>query len=186
MGHVLLIARVCAGIGCFCSCVSSHLPHAARRAPHHMYDHTHTHTHTHTHSRTHTLTHSHTHTHTQATHCQLIVVLDSLLFFNSLRARACVSVSVSVSVRAPACPCMYLSSGHSVSKKGWLYVSINHFSFYSFILGVEVRESVPWTHVNGVRVVKSLLSSQVKISTRTAEVRGASSRSDEKGESISE
>ena len=73
-----------------------------------------------------------------------------------------------------------------MSKKGWLYVSINHFSFYSFILGVEVRESVPWTHVNGVRVVKSLLSSQVKISTRTAEVRGASSRSDEKGESISE
>ncbi|THD24076.1 TBC1 domain family member 9B [Fasciola hepatica] len=35
-------------------------------------------------------------------------------------------------------------------KQGWMYLTINHLCFYSFLLGVEVKFCLPWIHVAAV------------------------------------
>ncbi|EGD78656.1 hypothetical protein PTSG_11761 [Salpingoeca rosetta] len=66
-----------------------------------------------------------------------------------------------------SCLCNYWSNKHTMPKKGWLYVSVNHFNFYSFILGEEVRLSIPWTHVVGVVEVTRFMAPAIRITTST-------------------
>ncbi|RDD38887.1 TBC1 domain family member 9 [Trichoplax sp. H2] len=54
-----------------------------------------------------------------------------------------------------------------VPRQGWLYLSINHLSFYSFLMGKEARVVIRWTDV--VKITKNnnmVLRDSVKVVTR--------------------
>ncbi|KAM6970593.1 TBC1 domain family member 8 [Aplochiton taeniatus] len=54
-----------------------------------------------------------------------------------------------------------------VPRQGWLYLSINHLAFYSFLLGKEVKLVVPWAEVTRLeRVSTGLMADMVRVSTR--------------------
>lgn len=57
-----------------------------------------------------------------------------------------------------------------VPRQGWLYLSINHLCFYSFLLGKEVTLVVPWTEVTRLEKNATLVFPEsVRVSTRDAE-----------------
>ncbi|XP_043982525.1 TBC1 domain family member 9B isoform X3 [Gambusia affinis] len=57
-----------------------------------------------------------------------------------------------------------------VPRQGWLYLSINHLCFYSFLLGKEVTLVVPWTEVTQLEKNATLVFPEsVRVSTRNAE-----------------
>ncbi|XP_072045709.1 TBC1 domain family member 9B-like [Amphiura filiformis] len=61
--------------------------------------------------------------------------------------------------------CSYWKS--RVPRQGWLYLSVSHLSFYSFLMGTEARLVIRWTDVT--RLEKSnavLFPESIKISTR--------------------
>uniref|UniRef100_A0A674E7C4 TBC1 domain family member 9 n=1 Tax=Salmo trutta TaxID=8032 RepID=A0A674E7C4_SALTR len=54
-----------------------------------------------------------------------------------------------------------------VPRQGWLYLSINHMAFYSFLLGKEVKFVVPWAEVTRLeRVSTGLMTDMVRVMTR--------------------
>ncbi|XP_061579105.1 TBC1 domain family member 8 isoform X2 [Cololabis saira] len=54
-----------------------------------------------------------------------------------------------------------------VPRQGFLYLSINHMAFYSFLLGKEVKFVIPWAEVTGLeRVSTALMTEAIRISTR--------------------
>ncbi|XP_043218792.1 TBC1 domain family member 9-like isoform X3 [Amphibalanus amphitrite] len=54
-----------------------------------------------------------------------------------------------------------------VPRQGWLYLSISHLSFYSFILGREVKVRLRWTDIVSIDKSNSLIfPDSIKISTR--------------------
>uniref|UniRef100_G3N6Y7 TBC1 domain family member 8 n=1 Tax=Gasterosteus aculeatus aculeatus TaxID=481459 RepID=G3N6Y7_GASAC len=54
-----------------------------------------------------------------------------------------------------------------VPRQGFLYLSINHAAFYSFLLGKEVKLVIPWAEVTWLeRVSGGLMTDAVRISTR--------------------
>ncbi|XP_067109543.1 TBC1 domain family member 8 [Osmerus mordax] len=54
-----------------------------------------------------------------------------------------------------------------VPRQGWLYLSINHMAFYSFLLGKEVKFVIPWAEVTRLeRVATGLMTDVVRVSTR--------------------
>lgn len=58
-----------------------------------------------------------------------------------------------------------------VPRQGWLYLSISHLSFHSFILGREVKLRVPWTDVTSLDKSNSLIfPDSIKVSTRQKSV----------------
>ncbi|CAL8069513.1 unnamed protein product [Calicophoron daubneyi] len=44
--------------------------------------------------------------------------------------------------------CSYFRS--KIPQQGWLYLTINHLCFYSFLLGLETKIKIPWIHVTAV------------------------------------
>ncbi|XP_060935318.1 TBC1 domain family member 9B isoform X1 [Limanda limanda] len=57
-----------------------------------------------------------------------------------------------------------------VPRQGWLYLSVNHLCFYSFLLGKEVSLVVPWTEVTQLEKNATLLFPEsVRVSTRHIE-----------------
>uniref|UniRef100_A0A673A3Y3 TBC1 domain family, member 9 (with GRAM domain) n=1 Tax=Sphaeramia orbicularis TaxID=375764 RepID=A0A673A3Y3_9TELE len=57
-----------------------------------------------------------------------------------------------------------------VPRQGWLYLSVNHLCFYSFLLGKEVTLVVPWTEVTQLDKNATLLFPEsVRVSTRLTE-----------------
>ncbi|XP_027865430.1 LOW QUALITY PROTEIN: TBC1 domain family member 9B [Xiphophorus couchianus] len=57
-----------------------------------------------------------------------------------------------------------------VPRQGWLYLSINHLCFYSFLLGKEVTLVVQWTEVTQLEKNATLVFPEsVRVSTRNAE-----------------
>ncbi|CAN9514560.1 unnamed protein product [Ophioblennius macclurei] len=57
-----------------------------------------------------------------------------------------------------------------VPRQGWLYLSVNHLCFYSFLLGKEVTLVVPWTEVTQLEKNATLLFPEsVRVSTRLTE-----------------
>uniref|UniRef100_A0A3Q4FZQ5 TBC1 domain family member 9B n=1 Tax=Neolamprologus brichardi TaxID=32507 RepID=A0A3Q4FZQ5_NEOBR len=57
-----------------------------------------------------------------------------------------------------------------VPRQGWLYLSVNHLCFYSFLLGKEVTLVVPWTEVTRLEKNATLLFPEsVRVSTRDTE-----------------
>uniref|UniRef100_A0AAQ5XSK0 TBC1 domain family member 9B n=1 Tax=Amphiprion ocellaris TaxID=80972 RepID=A0AAQ5XSK0_AMPOC len=57
-----------------------------------------------------------------------------------------------------------------VPRQGWLYLSVNHLCFYSFLLGKEVTLVVPWTEVTQLEKNATLLFPEsVRVSTRHTE-----------------
>ncbi|KAM4555975.1 TBC1 domain family member 9B isoform 1-T1 [Odontesthes bonariensis] len=57
-----------------------------------------------------------------------------------------------------------------VPRQGWLYLSINHLCFYSFLLGKEVTVVVPWTEVTQLEKNATLVFPEsVRVSTRHTE-----------------
>uniref|UniRef100_A0A674N8J0 TBC1 domain family member 9B n=1 Tax=Takifugu rubripes TaxID=31033 RepID=A0A674N8J0_TAKRU len=57
-----------------------------------------------------------------------------------------------------------------VPRQGWLYLSINHLCFYSFLLGKEVTLVVPWTDVTQLEKNSTLVFPEsVRVSTRHTE-----------------
>lgn len=57
-----------------------------------------------------------------------------------------------------------------VPRQGWLYLSINHFCFYSFLLGKEARLVLSWTDVIGLeRTTGVVLPDGIKVNTRSKE-----------------
>uniref|UniRef100_A0A3Q1F7Q0 TBC1 domain family member 9B n=2 Tax=Percomorphaceae TaxID=1489872 RepID=A0A3Q1F7Q0_9TELE len=57
-----------------------------------------------------------------------------------------------------------------VPRQGWLYLSVNHLCFYSFLLGKEVTLVVPWTEVTQLEKNATLLFPEsVRVSTRDTE-----------------
>ncbi|KAM4559180.1 TBC1 domain family member 8 isoform 2-T2 [Odontesthes bonariensis] len=54
-----------------------------------------------------------------------------------------------------------------VPRQGFLYLSINHVAFYSFLLGKEVKFVIPWAEVTWLeRVSSPLMTEAIRISTR--------------------
>ncbi|KAL6100361.1 tbc1d8 [Pungitius sinensis] len=54
-----------------------------------------------------------------------------------------------------------------VPRQGFLYLSINHAAFYSFLLGKEVKFVIPWAEVTWLeRVSSGLMTDAVRIKTR--------------------
>ncbi|XP_049449623.1 TBC1 domain family member 8 isoform X1 [Epinephelus fuscoguttatus] len=54
-----------------------------------------------------------------------------------------------------------------VPRQGFLYLSINHVAFYSFLLGKEVKFVIPWAEVTRLeRVSTGLMTEAVRITTR--------------------
>uniref|UniRef100_A0A8C3ARU0 TBC1 domain family member 8 n=1 Tax=Cyclopterus lumpus TaxID=8103 RepID=A0A8C3ARU0_CYCLU len=54
-----------------------------------------------------------------------------------------------------------------VPRQGFLYLSINHAAFYSFLLGKEVKFVIPWAEVTRLeRVSTGLMTEAVRINTR--------------------
>ena len=61
-----------------------------------------------------------------------------------------------------------------VPRQGWLYLSISHLSFYSFILGREVKVRLRWTDIVSIDKSNSLIfPDSIKISTRQKSVSSA-------------
>ncbi|XP_061690467.1 TBC1 domain family member 9B isoform X2 [Syngnathoides biaculeatus] len=57
-----------------------------------------------------------------------------------------------------------------VPRQGWLYLSVNHLCFYSFLLGKEVALVVQWTEVTQLEKNATLLFPEsVRVTTRTDE-----------------
>ncbi|XP_054643547.1 TBC1 domain family member 8 [Dunckerocampus dactyliophorus] len=54
-----------------------------------------------------------------------------------------------------------------VPRQGFLYLSINHMAFYSFLLGKEVKFVIPWAEVTRLeRVSGGLMTEAIRVSTR--------------------
>nr|XP_046261006.1 TBC1 domain family member 8 [Scatophagus argus] len=54
-----------------------------------------------------------------------------------------------------------------VPRQGFLFLSINHMSFYSFLLGKEVKFVIPWADVTRLeRVSTGLMTEAIRVSTR--------------------
>ncbi|XP_068602620.1 TBC1 domain family member 8 [Brachionichthys hirsutus] len=54
-----------------------------------------------------------------------------------------------------------------VPRQGFLFLSINHLSFYSFLLGKEVKFVIPWAEITRLeRVATSLMTEAIRVSTR--------------------
>uniref|UniRef100_A0A3Q3IGR8 TBC1 domain family member 9 n=1 Tax=Monopterus albus TaxID=43700 RepID=A0A3Q3IGR8_MONAL len=57
-----------------------------------------------------------------------------------------------------------------VPRQGWLYLSINHLCFYSYLLGKEVKLVVRWADITQLeKSATLLLPDMIKVSTRTNE-----------------
>ncbi|XP_069022714.1 TBC1 domain family member 9 isoform X2 [Embiotoca jacksoni] len=57
-----------------------------------------------------------------------------------------------------------------VPRQGWLYLSINHLCFYSYLLGKEVKLVVRWADITQLeKSATLLLPDAIKVSTRTNE-----------------
>lgn len=55
----------------------------------------------------------------------------------------------------------------NVPRQGWMYLSINHVCFYSFLLGKEARLVIPWIDVTGLeRTSGVVLPDGIKVTTR--------------------
>lgn len=59
----------------------------------------------------------------------------------------------------------YYSCTHG-NRPGQIYLSINHLSFYSYILGAEIKISLRWNDIEKIEQKSSLLSYVVKVETR--------------------
>ncbi|KAM9741514.1 LOW QUALITY PROTEIN: TBC1 domain family member 9B [Menidia menidia] len=58
-----------------------------------------------------------------------------------------------------------------VPRQGWLYLSVNHLCFYSFLLGKEVTLVVPWTEVTQLEKNSTLVFPEsVRVSSRHSEL----------------
>uniref|UniRef100_A0AAX7STC9 TBC1 domain family member 8B n=1 Tax=Astatotilapia calliptera TaxID=8154 RepID=A0AAX7STC9_ASTCA len=54
-----------------------------------------------------------------------------------------------------------------VPRQGFLYLSINHMAFYSFLLGKEVKFVIPWAEVTRLeRVSTALMPEAIRVTTR--------------------
>uniref|UniRef100_A0A3B5B651 TBC1 domain family member 8B n=1 Tax=Stegastes partitus TaxID=144197 RepID=A0A3B5B651_9TELE len=54
-----------------------------------------------------------------------------------------------------------------VPRQGFLYLSINHVAFYSFLLGKEVKFVIPWAEVTRLeRVSTGLMTEAIRVNTR--------------------
>uniref|UniRef100_A0A665W2F6 TBC1 domain family member 8B n=1 Tax=Echeneis naucrates TaxID=173247 RepID=A0A665W2F6_ECHNA len=54
-----------------------------------------------------------------------------------------------------------------VPRQGFLYLSINHMAFYSFLLGKEVKFVIPWAEMTGLeRVSTGLMTEAIRVNTR--------------------
>ncbi|XP_047226467.1 TBC1 domain family member 8 [Girardinichthys multiradiatus] len=54
-----------------------------------------------------------------------------------------------------------------VPRQGFLYLSVNHMAFYSFLLGKEVKFVIPWAEVTRLeRVSTSLMTEAIRVTTR--------------------
>lgn len=54
-----------------------------------------------------------------------------------------------------------------VPRQGWMYLSVNHLCFYSFLLGKEARLVIPWIDVTGLeRTSGVMLPDGIKVTTR--------------------
>uniref|UniRef100_A0A1A8MRR9 TBC1 domain family member 8B n=3 Tax=Nothobranchius pienaari TaxID=704102 RepID=A0A1A8MRR9_9TELE len=54
-----------------------------------------------------------------------------------------------------------------VPRQGFLYLSINHMAFYSFLLGKEVKFVIPWAEVTRLeRVSTALMTEAIRVTTR--------------------
>lgn len=57
-----------------------------------------------------------------------------------------------------------------VPRQGWMYLSVNHLCFYSFLLGKEARVVVPWIDIVGLeRTSGVVLPDGIKVTTRIHE-----------------
>ncbi|XP_068421195.1 TBC1 domain family member 8 isoform X3 [Eschrichtius robustus] len=57
-----------------------------------------------------------------------------------------------------------------VPRQGWLYLSINHLCFYSFLLGKELKLVVPWVDIQKLeRTSNVFLTDTIRITTRNKE-----------------
>uniref|UniRef100_A0A4W3JSX3 TBC1 domain family member 8B n=1 Tax=Callorhinchus milii TaxID=7868 RepID=A0A4W3JSX3_CALMI len=57
-----------------------------------------------------------------------------------------------------------------VPRQGWIYLSINHLCFYSFLLGKEVKLIIPWADVTKLeRTPNALIKETIRVTTRNKE-----------------
>ncbi|CAG2220459.1 TBC1D8_9 [Mytilus edulis] len=64
--------------------------------------------------------------------------------------------------------CSYWKS--KVPRQGWMYLSINHLCFYSFLMGREAKVIIRWTDITKLEVGNNMLfPDSVKVTTREGE-----------------
>jgi len=57
-------------------------------------------------------------------------------------------------------------------RQGWMYLSITHLSFYSYLLGKETKILLRWTDVTALDKINSFLfPDSIRVSTRDSQVR---------------
>ncbi|XP_062910060.1 TBC1 domain family member 8 isoform X1 [Mobula hypostoma] len=57
-----------------------------------------------------------------------------------------------------------------VPRQGWIYLSINHLCFYSFLLGKEVKLVIPWADVKKLeRSSNTLITEIIRVTTQSKE-----------------
>jgi hypothetical protein len=59
----------------------------------------------------------------------------------------------------------------NIPRQGWLYLSVTHLCFYSYILGKEIKIILRWTDVIGLDQINSFVfPDSIRVSTRDNEV----------------
>jgi len=73
-------------------------------------------------------------------------------------------------IRMSLCICRYWKG--KIPRQGWLYLSVGHLCFYSYLLGKEIKIILRWTDVIDLSQVNSFLfPDTICVSTREVEVR---------------
>ena len=66
-------------------------------------------------------------------------------------------------------------------RQGWMYLSVTHLCFYSYILASENKIILRWTDVTGLEKINSFIfPDSIKVKTRQAEVRASFIRAERK------
>ncbi len=62
--------------------------------------------------------------------------------------------------------CRHMSGGGVLPAQGWMYLTVNHLAFYSYMLGKETKFLLRWTDITSIDETRNLLLPQITVTTR--------------------
>ena len=59
----------------------------------------------------------------------------------------------------------------SIDPKGWMYLTVNHLAFYSYVLGREKKELLRWTDITSIKQSHNILMPEsISVTTRDHDI----------------